>query len=175
MDIVLDSVSLNHLLRAPRRVRERFSEAVGTPIDPAIEKGHLRLALDASRGLTSEWAQTCGAEVVHVLITKWESAKGLFVVDQLGKLPTLQRKQLLDFGFTDTCDKLIVKIAIATEGRIIVSDDSDFWDPSTVENYGNKNAPVARLLREDLGITLLVLKSLMDHLSSLTGIATGTV
>jgi len=165
VEIVLDSVSLNHLLRGSRKVRERFSDSVGTPIDQAINEGCLKLALDSAKGLISEWGTTCGAEIVHVLITKWESQRGLFIIEPLGKLSSAQRKHLSAYGFNDTCDKLILRIAIATEDRIVVSDDSDFWDPNKIANYGNKNAPVARLIREELDITLLNLKALMEQLS----------
>ena len=166
MDIVLDSVSLNHLLRSPRRVRERFNETVGTPLDPAIADGTLKLAVDISRGLIDEWARTCGPEVVHVLVTKWESQNGILLMGPLGKLSSSQRSRLLRLGFTDACDKLIVKIAVATDSRTIVSDDSDFWDPKQKGNYCNPNAPVARILIEELGINIFVLKQLIAMILS---------
>jgi hypothetical protein len=64
----------------------------------------------------------------------------------------------------DAIDKLIVKIALATEDRIIVSGESDFWDPKKPNNRqipGQANAPVARFFREQLEITVLTLKMLL--------------
>jgi hypothetical protein len=151
-------------LRAPRKTRERFNEAVGTKLDSAIASGRLKLAVDSTRGLVDEWAKTCGTDVVHVLVAKWESQGGIVPVGPLGKLSRSQRDRLFDFGFTDTCDKLIVKIAYATGDRIIVTDDSDFWDPKTKKNFCNSNAPVALLLVGELGITLYVLKMLITVL-----------
>ena len=104
-------------------------------------------------------------EIVQVLITQWD--KGVFIVDPVAKFSARQRKKLQQFGFTDSIDKLIVKIATVTNDRTIVSDDCDFWDPTNKANYQNKNAPVARLLREELGVAVLVLGVFMPLLQEL--------
>jgi len=159
--IVLDSSSLNHLLKKAKTVRDRFNNAVGTALDDAIDKGKLQLAVDPTRILIDEWKQTCGSEIVQVLITKWESKKGIKLVGKLGTFSNSQRKKLLELGFTGTIDKLIVKIAIVAEDHTIVSEDSDFWDPINIDNSGKKNAPVARFLREEFEITVLFLGGLI--------------
>lgn len=164
MDVVLDSSSLNHLLRSPRKRRGGGQEEFECSIDPFINSGKLRLALDPARALVDEWRQTCDSEAVQVLITQWEANNGIFVVDAAGKISPADTKTLKSLGFNDTCDKLVVRIALVTDDRIIVSEDSDFWDPKTKANRGNKNAPVARLLREAMEITVLGLAILIRKL-----------
>lgn len=165
MDIVLDSDSLNHLLRCPRKSGRRTQPSIETAIDRFVAAGQLRLAVDPQRALIDEWGETCDAEIVQVLITQWEP--GIVPVDGIGKFSKMQSKRLRAWGFDGGTDKLIVKIAIVTSDHVIVSEDSDFWDPKKKANFKNKNAPVARFLREEFGITIWLLGMLMPKLHAL--------
>ena len=172
MQVVLDSVSLLHLLRPskPSKKAKRSTPAHQNPLDRPMRLGKIRLAVDSQRGLISQWQELCGIEVVKVLITRWEELDGIFVIENpLRPKPAIaKRLRILCFGLKSPIDTLILRLALATVDRIIVSEDSDFWDPTKPKNdpgvLGNPNAPVARLCREELNVTILLLRMLMTRL-----------
>jgi hypothetical protein len=136
-----------------------------------MELGKITLAVDSQRGLISQWQETCGIEVIKVLITRWEGLGGIFVIENPLRRPKpaiSKRLRILCFGLKSPIDTLILRLALTTADRIIVSEDSDFWDPTKPKNdsrvLGNPNAPVARLCWEELGVTILLLRMLMTRL-----------
>jgi hypothetical protein len=112
----------------------------------------------------SEWERTCGP-AVKAFVIYCEQYGGIRLIENVGSPGSAASRQLRRLGFgDDAIDKLIVKIALATEDRIIVSGESDFWDPKKPNNRqipGQANAPVARFFREQLEITVLTLKMLL--------------
>lgn len=160
--VVLDSDSLNHLLRHPAKFRLGKELRYGTSLDIHIAESRVKLAIDGSRALVDEWQRTNEPEAVKVALTKWEGRGGIHPIDRLGKWDTAQSRFLKNAGFTDTGDKLVLRIALGAPNRTIVSDDSDFWDPQNKKNFGNKNAPVRKFLREQLQVTVFVLGTFMQ-------------
>jgi hypothetical protein len=168
MQVVIDTVSIQHLLRClkPSKIKKHMHsrQLVETSLDGPLKKRFITLAVDLYGGLVDEWARTCGHEPIRVLIMKWESYGAILSVEPEKKIgPKISRK-LRQFGFNDTIDRLILRIAMVTEERIVVSDDSDFWDPREPRNKGIHNAPVAKLCREELGIIIFLLDGLMKRI-----------
>jgi hypothetical protein len=160
--IALDSVSLNHLLRPPRKSRARHTTA--TTLDRYLKNGELQIALDRGGGVVGEWSRTCNHEVVRVLITYWESLRALIVVSPLSTIPHHTSRRLRRAGFNDAGDKLLLRVALSTQHRILVSDDSDFWDPHHSKSRGDTASVVATLCRQELAVTVLLLRMLMELL-----------
>lgn len=162
MEIVLDSVSLQHLLRnlEPRE----GSGGYETALDRPMRNGGLILVLDNVGGLEGEWVKTCGKEIVGVVLSKWEELKGVSFIPAPPAIHPHITKQLRILGFTDTIDKLILRLATTTADHVVVSDDNDFWDPKSTTERGNRNAPVTKLCREQLGITITLLRPLLREL-----------
>jgi hypothetical protein len=129
-----------------------------------MRAGHLLLVLDRAGGLESEWVETCGKETVGVILSKWEELKGVTFLPAPHSLHHHITKRLRLLGFSDTIDKLILRLAAVTADHIVVSDDNDFWDPKLTTERGNANAPVTRLCREQLGITIMLLRPLLGSL-----------
>lgn len=135
-----------------------------------MKLGRIKLAVDSQRGLISQWQELCGIEVIKVLITRWEELGGIFFIEKpLRPKPNISKRlRILCFGLKSPIDTLILRLALTTSDRIIVSEDSDFWDPTKPKNdprvLGNHNAPVARLCREELDITIMLLRMLMTRL-----------
>jgi hypothetical protein len=163
MDAVVDTNVLHSFVLQPRR-RTGAANLRATPLDDHIEAGRLRLALDLTRGLLTEWEQTCGAETVGVFIAKWEASGGIVLVQQLGRLPPKAIVRLKRLGFRGTVDKLVLRIALAISGRTVVSRDSDFWDPARPQLVGRADACVTRFCREELGVTIVLLPGLLHQL-----------
>ena len=163
--VVLDTVSLCHLLRTPRRVKPRDRKAsFETALDRPMEEEKLSLALDTTGGLVSEWQQTCGEDVVGVVLTRWVDLNAILYIDKPSKLGTAITKKLRQLGFDDTIDKLILRIAGSTVQRTVVSDDNDFWDPRSTKLRGNRNARVAKFCREELNIVIMLVGPLLKQL-----------
>jgi hypothetical protein len=125
-----------------------------------MRKKMLILVVDIGGGLINEWMQTCGKELIQVLLNRWEGF-GAIVMREPLNIDRHIFKTLRQLGFIDTIDKLILRLGMACCDHMIVSDDSDFWDPCRPSVRGNKNAPVASICRERLGITILQLTSLI--------------
>lgn len=167
IEAVIDSVQMNSALRPPKPSRKsaRSTKDAITPLDRPIKLRKLRLALDASQGLQSEWVRTCGLPAIQDFVVYCEQYDGIhFIQNPVNPSSDNSRRlRILGFG-NDTVDKLILRIALATQDRIIVSGESDFWDPKkpTDRNIrGCPNAPVARFLKDQLGVTVLLLGALI--------------
>ena len=161
MQVVVDSVSMNHVVRSPKKSGTRFA----TCLDKPIKDGRLTIALDAARGLQSEWENSCGPELIKRLVIKWKDLNGIVSIRNVRPLGGTVVKHLKSFGFKDKAiDKLVLKLARETNDHIVVSDDSDFWDPRDPRSPGNTNAPVARFCKRSLDIEIILLKSLLGRL-----------
>jgi hypothetical protein len=139
MDIVLDTVSMNHICRG------KTSSDSGK-FCQAISARTLRVVIDKDRALFDEWAKTVNLEALQQLLISWSDMGGVVTLKKDCKLSRELANALHKLSFTDTGDKLVVRIAICTTDRTIVSEDSDFWDPRDSSKRGNRNAPVATTL-----------------------------
>lgn len=158
---MVDSVSMNHVVRSRKRSGTRFA----TCLDKPIKDGRLTIALDAARGLQSEWEDSCGSELIKTLVIKWADLNGIVSIIKTRSLGGAVVKRLKKLGFKDQpIDKLVLKLARETNDHIVVSEDSDFWDPRDTNSPGNENAPVARFCKTSLGIEIILLRSLLRRL-----------
>lgn len=130
----------------------------------AIERRRLLVCVDADRGIVSEWEQTAKREVVRQLIIHWQQYKGFQAVALTRTLPQTVTRAMPRLGFKDTVDKLVVRTAYNTDDKNIVTNDPDFWDPRDRDKLGRADAPVAKLCREQLGVTISTLKDTVDEL-----------
>ncbi len=161
MQVVVDSDSMNHVVRSSKKSGPHFV----TCLDGPIKDGRLTIALDVASGLQSEWAKPCGIELIKRLVIKWEDLNGIVWITNLQSLGGAAVKQLKSLGFKDkTIDKLILRLARETNDHIVVSEDSDFWDPKDTNSPGHENAPVARYCKRSLDIEIILLKSLLGRL-----------
>jgi hypothetical protein len=165
MEIVLDSSSLQNIICSIKPSKCSGISSLSTKIDEPLAQGQLCLVVDVGKGLIDEWGRTCGHDFIHVLVTKWQGIGAVRQVNPVRTLGIKVSRKLHQYGFKDTIDKLMLRIAIVTRDRIIVSEDSDFWDPSDVKRRGCSNSCVASLCRECLGISVLMLVDLMKSLS----------
>lgn len=171
--VVIDSVTMKHIVRPPKpsRKSKRPLQVPNNPLHEPIRLGKLQLALDASKGLISEWERTCGPDI-RVLETYWVEQGGIHLVQNPPNYGSAISRRLKILGFgVDTIDKLVLRIALGTKDRTIISDDSDFWDPKKRHNntaVGNRNAPVAKLCRDELGVTILLFGMLLIRLSRIS-------
>ena len=164
MEIVLDSVSLKHLLRKPRPIRQRrrlHSYFGQTNLDEHIRQGNLFIALDTTNVLMNEWERTCGEEEIRVLITNWHDLNGLRLFGHIPSLDCAVKRTLRHLGLSGTVDFFLVRLTNATGERNLVSDDHNFWEPGNTASKGNDRAPVAAFLSGELGIRTLLLGQLM--------------
>ena len=169
MEVVIDSVNLNHLSRPPKASSKarRPTPTSESLLDRWIRLRKITLAIDSQRALIDEWQKTCGPDI-KVLVAHWGDNKGIVFVGNLRNPPQQTARRLRSLGFgNDTGDKLVLRIAMGTKDRTIVSDDSDFWDPRRPHDSrlkGKANAPVARLCKDELNVTILLLNMLKDIL-----------
>lgn len=174
MRAVVDSSCINHLFRgrATRKTRQRAARPARPsdipqisedPISRCIASGNFLVVLDRDLALLDEWRRTNGPELVNAIYEKWYNAQGVAFVNAT-KLHVHVRKRMRQLGFEDTGDKLIVRIANSDTDRNIVSEDGDFWDPADKKQKGKPGAEVARLLSNELNITLHTLGQLCTAL-----------
>ena len=167
MDVALDSVEVQHLLLTPRAGGK--SPAISTALDQYIDRKALRVRVDPDCAIIDEWRETCGREYVEVLVVRWSDAGGLLPVKKVGRYSASVGKKLRLLGFDDTIDKLLVRVAMVLNDKAVVSRDSDFWNPQKPTGkrwVGDRNAPVAKVLRDHLGITVYTLKMLLTQLAT---------
>ena len=164
---ILDSMVVSSLGRLPkgsRAVRIRS----GTVLDKYIKNKSLRIGMDPQWALRDEWARTAGPEFVKELFVFWWDCRGLKVVDKLGSIPPGCWNKLKQMGFPAGVDRLIIRIALAVNSsRTIVSRDRDFWNPTATNPrrcVGQKNACVAKYLREKLSVGVCTLYQLLEEL-----------
>ena len=168
MEIVVDTVSLKHLLRKPRRSAKQSASSKRNPHDVTVLDRPIRLrkvtvALDYGKGLQSEWEKTCGREAIRVLIIHWEAMNAIVFIKKIEKFAPQINNKLRRLGLTGTVDKLILRLAYTTRDRKVISDDNDFWNPARPRDRGNPSAPVAKFCNEALGIEILLIKHLLDR------------
>lgn len=168
MQIVLDSVSLQHLLRKPKVKRRgrssRPDPTLRTALDHYLGSGDLQIVIDANRGVVSEWGRTCGPEAVQSLIVYWADLKGVHICSTFARIHHHRRNRLRQLGLTDTIDILLIKLALSIPQHNLVSDDSDFWDPADLSRKGDQRAIVSSYLVGTLGINIMVLGQLFAAL-----------
>ena len=136
MQVVIDTVSIQHLLRGIKPSARRGRKTPPTALDKPIKQHKLALYIDTDGGLVDEWEQTCGTDTIQVLITYWASFGAVKSVIPKPIERSYSRK-LSQLGFVDTIDRLILRIALATTDRRVISDDPDFWDPADKSRKGN--------------------------------------
>jgi hypothetical protein len=166
VQVVFDSVTLNHLLRPPKASSKarRPTSTRENLLEGWIRLQKITFAIDFPRALVDEWQKTCGPDI-KVLVAHWGEIKRIIFIKNLRNPPQPTARRLRNLGFgNDTGDKLVLRIAMGTDDRTIVSDDSDFWDPSDSRAKGNPKAPVAKLCKDELNVTILLLNMLMDIL-----------
>ena len=152
MEIVLDTVSLH----------KSITEWDVNPLTSHIINKKLRVVVDKDGDIIDEWEDTCGREIIQQLIITWQPVNGIIIIRRPPALPLTARRKLREFGFIDTIDKLILRVAYATVEKKIVSDDSDFWDPSDTTSPGNKRAKIAKYLKDHLNINLFILDEIVS-------------
>lgn len=159
-EAVLDANVVNSISRMPKT-------PPNDALTSAIERRRLQVCADTDRGILSEWERTANRDVVRQLIVHWQQYKGWKLVEPLHALPHKVARALPRLGFKDVVDKLLLRTACRTTDKHIVSNDPDFWDPKKDRDkcVGDIGAPVAKLCREELGITVVTLKSLVDELT----------
>lgn len=161
LGVTLDSVSLKRLLRYPKQVnRITVNDELGIDklMNFVISK-KLYLVLDYDGGIEGEWSQTCGVEIVRQIIIKLSDHKGLEYLAP-GKITSIIMKRLRIMGFNGTGDKLMLRVAVASQDKTIVSDDSDFWNPADTNSPGDENAIVCKFCGDNLDVKVIVLFTL---------------
>lgn len=177
IDATIDSVSMQKLCRAPAlKVKDTplSSPILGLQlIGQALREKRLVLYLDKSMGLRDEWTKTCNIDLIRTIFVKWMDLKGIRLCDPVAvRIPAALSKTLLNANFTDTGDKLLVRIglaAIAEQGIdsfVIATTDGDFWDPAKSSETGNKKAIVAGELAK-YGIKSTLLKDFLFSIQAI--------
>src|SRR5262249_38883086 len=136
-EVVLDTCVVAVISRTPK------SPPADT-LSSAVKKKKFRVCADLAGGLVGEWEETANAEVVRQLIVYWEQHPGWKLGDPQ-VFPQHVSKKLTALGFTQTIDRLIVRIAMGTSEKKVVTNDSDFWDPKNKKSAGDHKAPVSRV------------------------------
>lgn len=151
MEIVLDTVSIH----------KSITDWEVNPLTNHIVNKKLQIVVDKDGGIIDEWMETCGCEIIQQLVIIWQPVNGIKIINRPPALPLVTRRKLQQFGFIDTIDKLILRVAYATAEKKVVSDDSDFWDPSDTRLIGNKKAKIAKYLVDNLNIKLYILADIV--------------
>ena len=157
MDGIIDTVSMQHLCRAPAvKVKQKKSKKVVLGIDQittAMKEGRLTLHADQVRGIFDEWGKTCGDEIIRQIVIQWEQTNQIrFCVASGAIKPASLRQTLKNAAFNDAGDKLLVRISLSAIGAhgipnmTIATSDGDFWDPSDHDQIGNDSAVVCAAL-----------------------------
>jgi len=163
LQAVVDTNVIVSITRAP-------SVPPNDELTAAVERRRLQVCADREGsdregGIVGEWQRTAKPDVVRQLIIHWQQFMGWKLVDPAASLPAEVARALARLGFRDTVDKLILRTALNTKDKRVVTNDPDFWDPKDTKNFGKANAPVAKLCRERLGIRVSTLKETVDELS----------
>lgn len=165
MQTVIDSVCMNHLLRQPLGARESEQTIELTCLDRHIRAGVLTIVIDAEGKVISEWIDTCGDEDLKTVVSFWGELNGFIHVEDIPAINRDIGKKLRQLGFDGTFDKFLLRLAAASTEKNITSDDSDFWAPRQPRSRGDSSAVVCRCLREDLGVTVMLLGQLIGVLN----------
>lgn len=162
IEAVLDSNVVNSISRSPKK-------PPNDALSSAVEKRRLRVCADHGGGIVGEWMGTAKPDVVKNLIVHWQQFDGFRLIHPAKSLPYSTSSALRRLNFRDTIDKLLLRTAMETADRRVVSNDPDFWDPGDRKRAGDPNAPVATLCRDELGITVSRLTDLANELSPVEG------
>jgi hypothetical protein len=171
MEAVIDSVSINDLLRKPKFVRHKGAR-METSLDIHIKSGRFQVAMDREHAIIDEWCRSCGDEHVQVLVTRWTDMAGFRSVDVPGIIPSAIIKRLKALGFKDrTIDKLLLRTAMGSAGHRLISRDPDFWDPDDRNKHpvGDPAGAVVMLCRRELNITVSTLSEVIATLGQFKG------
>jgi len=162
MQVVIDTVCIHHLLCSLKLSKiSSKKDYYETSLDRPLKEGRCTLAVDEAGRLIDEWSRTCGEEHIKVLITQWEGFAALVLINPISKIPHSISRRL---SFMSSIDRLVLRIGMATSDKIVVSDDSHFWDPACPGKRGDPNACIAKLCYERLSITVLLLETLLNDL-----------
>lgn len=165
MQIVLDTVCVKSLLRPPKgRKTSGANPRFKTKLDQYMNDD-FQIALDPLKGVVAEWGKTGNLELIEQLVIHWESLNGIVIVAPRRSLSPIT-KRLKDLGFSDPGDSLMARIAADTEDNIVVSNDSDFWDPRDKQSVGDNTTVVATLLLTTFGIHVWSLFQLIVRLKA---------
>jgi len=155
---VVDTVVFWRALTASRRAL-KFGSKEDNFLEERCRAKTMRIVVDSSNQLRCEYDSTCGnREAVSAALYRLQSFGGIVSRPPRNAIPTPARGKLLALGFVGTCDKLVVRIALAglADGQPhICSDDSDFWDPANTSSVGDHLSVVCRVLEDDLELRLL--------------------
>ena len=174
MEVVIDTGVIHNFVRKPKKNKCRNQDrstrdCYETVLDNPICNGSLIIGLDKDNSLISEWKKTCGVELIQQLIIRWQdlNVRAIKIVERLPAIPMHVSRKLLLLGFDDAIDKLVLKISLNLDDKIVVANDSDFWDPMQPTNQkikGNPNASVAKLCKVELGVEILLPKQFLARL-----------
>jgi hypothetical protein len=160
-ETALDTSALQHVLRRPKGKRSQGTE-LETCLDRRFRAKTLSLVTDKAGGLVGEWEKTCGPDA-KVVFVAWSDRGVIRLISELPTLPPAISRKLSQLGFRDTIDRLVIKLAVASTGKLAISEDPDFWDPADANYFGSDAAVVAVLCRDALGISTLRLKTFLDR------------
>ena len=166
MEAVLDTVSFQHLIRKPKKMRKRQNQTLRyeTSLDLSIRRGALRIVIDARLALVDEWIKTCGRDLVAVFMSRWEPLGVFIPIRNVPSLDQAVARKLRQLGFNGTIDKLVLRLGIASTDKTVVSEDSHFWDPKTPSKKGDPSSPVACLCFDRMGVSIILLQTLIQKL-----------
>jgi hypothetical protein len=157
MYIVLDSCSFNAIATKPKQKgsRKKQPPRFETNLDAGLRSQKVVLVLDDEEGLLNEWSTTSGPEFTKVIVSIWSGWKAVHFVKLSKPLPSNQRRHFREKGwFRDIGDRLVLRIALNSPEKNVVSEDTHFWDPGKPKNRGKQSAPVAKYLREELDVAV---------------------
>lgn len=158
VEVVLDTNIIVSISRKP-------TAPPNDKVSAAVEKKRVRIVVDAPGGIQGEWEKTANREVVQQLIIHWHQFQGWRLVPSIRGLPRKATTALRRMGFKDTIDKLVIRTAYSTLDKRVATNDPDFWDPKDRDSFGKKNAPVAKLCREQLATRVSTLAELVAEFS----------
>jgi len=165
LDAAIDSVTINHLIRNLKMTKKKSVKQIETNLDKHIDAKRLIIGMDKAYSLADEWKKTCGEEVIQMLLINWKDRKGIKII-QPRPISSNVSKKLRIYGFQDTIDKLLIRIALALTDKIVVTNDGDFWDPHDHSCIGDADAPVAKLCYERLDVLIILPDQLMKRLNA---------
>jgi hypothetical protein len=165
MMAILDTVALQHLVRKPKKKHKRAAGSASstyTALDPVLKDRRLLLGLDSANSLLTEWQNTCGQDI-HVVVTTWGDWGALIYINNPPKLGHCTARKLRQLQFADPIDKLVIRLSLALTTKFIITEDSDFWDPTDKEAKGDPKAPVAAHCSREHGIRIWLLGEFLQH------------
>jgi hypothetical protein len=168
MDVVLDSESVNSICRKPRKTKKQSGRE--DDLTTRVRLKLVRVVVDHESAILDEWLQGSNHEVVKALVVAWKDHGGFrlvsresFARSKKAAKPVLKKAKISYSYPNQPMDNRLVATAMSTTDGVLVSSDSDFYDPSDATSLGNQAAPVATLLRT-IGVTVITLRQLLDEI-----------